>query len=135
MRSSVIALGIITVTFFGLLILLTRQTGKSNFELNAQQMHQQVQKVDYVLQPAELAQMEGYKIIDLRAPGLSIPRHLQDTLMIPMTQLLATKYQAFFEQGSPKVILADDPSHAHAAWMLLTQLGYENLFVMTPWKN
>lgn len=135
MRSSVITLGIITVTFFGLLILLTRQAGQSNFKLNAQEMHQQAQKMDYVIQPGELTRMAGYKIIDLRAPGLSVPRHLQDTLTIPMAQLLDAEYQAFFEQRSPKVILAYDPTHAHAAWMLLTQLGYENLFVMSPREN
>ena len=132
MRRSIITLGVIVVVFFSLLILLTSRIDQSEFEHSAHDMHVLIRDVDYVILPGELEEKRDHKLIDLRDPGRFAFHHLDGAINVPMASILEKKFQGLFSLDTPKVILAHDPIHAHTAWMLLTQLGYKNLFVMKP---
>ena len=130
MRSTILTLGIIIVSFFALLILITSRAEKSNFKHSAQEMHQLATATDYVILPSELAKMPEYRLIDLRKPKAFIMAHRDGAMNIPVSNILDDEFKTLFASAVPKVFLAHDPIHAHETWMLLSQLGYQNLLVM-----
>ncbi|TRX54865.1 rhodanese-like domain-containing protein [Fulvivirga sp. M361] len=130
MRSTILTLGIIMVAFFALLIIVTSGVEKSSFKHSAQEMHRLATTTDYVILPSELAKMPEYRLIDLRKPKAFIIAHKDGALNIPVSNILDDEFKMLFASAVPKVFLAHDPIHAHETWMLLSQLGYQNLLVM-----
>ena len=130
MKSTLRILGVIIVLLFGLLLLLTGKADKSDFKYSAQEMHQLVTTTDYVIDSGHLKEMPGYTLIDLRRPEEFVQGHLEGATNIPVASVLNDEHKALFASETPKVLLAHDPILAHETWMLLTQLGYGNLWVM-----
>ena len=130
MKSTLRTLGVIIVLFFGLLLLLTSKADKSDFKYSAREMLQLVTNTDYVIDSGYLKEMPGYTLIDLRKPEEFVLGHAKDAINIPVASILDDKHKALFASDAPKVLLAHDPIRAHETWMLLTQLGHGNLWVM-----
>ncbi len=127
-KSSIRPLGIIMVSIFGFLVIISQYADNSRFELTAQQMHEVIQKADYIVDAKKLAQLDNPTLIDISAPTEFVAK--DNVKNIPLSTILDEEYDPLFSNSSPKVILSSDPVNAHEAWMLLTQLGYEELFVM-----
>lgn len=134
MKSAVRPLGIIIVSLFGFLVIVTRYTDKGNFELSAQDMYAKVLSVNYTIERASLGQFNSPILIDIRGPESFIVQHQESVINIPVSSILDEEYKKLFKSDSPKIILAYDPVNAHEAWMLLTQMGYKQLFVMRAEK-
>ena len=130
MKSTLRTLGVIIVLFFGLLLLFTTKADKSDFKYSAQEMLQLVSNTDYVIDSGHLKEMPQYTLIDLRKPEEFVQDHAEGTLNIPVASVLQDEHKTLFASDTPKVLLAHDPIRAHETWMLLTQLGYGNLWVM-----
>ena len=134
MKSTVVTLGVIMTVFFGLLILLTRQADQSAFRYTAQEMHQLVTSTNYVIPSDQIKEMPEYVLIDIREPEEFILGHLDGAINIPVSSVLDEEFKSSFSSDIPKIILSYDPIRTHETWMLLTQLGYKNLWVMDPEK-
>ncbi|MFY0624706.1 MAG: rhodanese-like domain-containing protein [Reichenbachiella sp.] len=129
MKSSIRPLGIITVSIFGFLIILTLFNNNSNFKLTAQEMHAKVILTNYMLDSAGIAEKENMIFVDLREPQEYLISHQKEAINIPMSSLLEEQFQPIWGNNYPKVLYANSPIKGHEAWMLLTQMGVEKLFV------
>lgn len=129
MKSSIRPLGIITVSIFGFLIILTMYNNKSNFEMTAQEMQVQVVMTNYALDSTAMAKLEGALFVDIRDPQEFITSGASGTINIPLASILDDENVQFWRSNQPKVILSKDPVKGHEAWMLLTQMGVEGLFI------
>jgi rhodanese-related sulfurtransferase len=129
MKYKIRPLGIIMVSIFGFLVILTFYTDKSQFKLTGKEMHAKVLAANYALKNEQAFDMVGAKIVDLRDSKSFrlIPR--EGAINIHLASILSDENEAFFETDVPKVLISDDAVQSHEAWMLLTQLGYENLYV------
>ena len=78
--------------------------------------------------------MPGYQLIDIRTPYDYIKGHIQSAVNIPYNIMLEEENLDFLralDQDSVIIILyGNDQSQANCPWMLLRQIGIENVKVM-----
>lgn len=129
MKSVKRPLGIIMVSLFGFLLIITFYADKSNFEVSTKEMQTIVLTKDYSLTRSVVKQMSDAQLIDIRNAEYFAINHDSSALNIPLPTILDDIYHDLFESDRPKVILAHDPIKANEAWMLLTQLGYKEIYV------
>ncbi|MFT7233814.1 MAG: rhodanese-related sulfurtransferase [Cyclobacteriaceae bacterium] len=130
MKSYIRPLGIIIISLFGFLLIISLYADKSNFEMNGKEMHQKVLSNYYTLSFGAEKQLENPILIDIRDAENFAINHLPKSINIPLPSILDESNVDLFRKANPKVILAYEPIKAHEAWMLLSQMGFENLFVM-----
>jgi rhodanese-related sulfurtransferase len=130
MKPSIRPLAIITVSIFGFLIILTQYANKSNFELTAQDIYKEAIKTNYVLNDTEISKLKNRSLIDIREPEQYIISHDPKAINIPLSSILNEEYQGIWRRNQPKILQSNDPVKAHGAWMLLTQLGVEQLYIL-----
>ena len=71
------------------------------------------------------------KMIDIRTPGAYAKDALPGSVNIPIGEFFGKDWMTMLSQRHvTKVILADDEAREHAAYLLLQELGYENLAVL-----
>jgi|GEM_PF-3158963 len=129
MKSAIRPLGIITISLFGFLAIVSFYTDKSKLEYSGREMQEKALSTKYLLSEEEVHGLKNPQIVDIRDSKNYRLEHEDDALNIPLSVILDEEYKNFFESSDPKVILAYDPVKANEAWMLMTQLGYENLYV------
>ena len=125
MKSAIRPLAIIGISILGFLLIVVGYADTNKLKLTAEEMHTKISEADYLLEK----DIPSAQLIDIRSPEEFMLNNVEGTLNIPLSAILDKKYESIFGSEKPKVILAYDPIKAHEAWMLLTQLGYQNLFV------
>ena len=68
-------------------------------------------------------------LIDIRDERSFLVDHLDHSVNVPLSQLLNDESLELIGQSRPKVIISDERNHANESWMLLTQMGYDSIFV------
>jgi rhodanese-related sulfurtransferase len=130
MKSSIRPLAIIVISLFGFLLIVTIFLDRDNFKYNAQEMHQIIKDREaYVIDSLKFAEMSDAYLVDIRNPEDFIMSN-DRMVNIPLAQIIDEENAAFFKNNATKVLFAEEPLKAHEAWMLLTQMGYEDLYVL-----
>ena len=80
-----------------------------------------------------MSDLEQPLIIDLRKPQIFAQKGMEGSINIPIAAILDQEYEQVFGDSNAKVLYADDPVNAHEAWMLLTQMGYKEIYVLKSW--
>ncbi len=132
MKSAIRPLAIIVISLFGFLLIITKYADRNKFELTGKEMYAKVLSTNYELDQTEIAKLGAVQYIDIRATETSDYSQQDSIVNIPLSGILDDNFQQLFASKTPKVILAHDPIKAHEAWMLLTQLGYQELYVLKP---
>jgi rhodanese-related sulfurtransferase len=109
-----------------------RSTGEFRFRLTAPEMLGRVTKSSHFTGVPGIASMMGDVaiIIDLRDHQAYDASHIPDAVNIPFDMILDKSFRNIFLEGKKKVLYCDDGKYSDAAWMILTQFGYENLSVL-----
>lgn len=109
-----------------------RSTGKFRLSLTAAEMLGRVAEGRHLTGTSELNEMKGDApvIIDLRDPRAYAVSHIPDAVNIPYDLLLDKSFRKIFRDGKAKVLYCDNGALSDAAWMILTQFGYQNLTVL-----
>ena len=71
--------------------------------------------------------------VDLRNPGEFTKGHIDGAVNIPFNSLMDPENLEFFREKGPAtiaVLYGEDQIQANGPWMILTQLGYENIKVL-----
>ncbi|MEP0367216.1 MAG: rhodanese-like domain-containing protein [Cyclobacteriaceae bacterium] len=123
-------LEIIMVSLFGFLLIVSFYAHKSNFKMSAKELHGQVLNKQYVIDKEQVMKMSNYQLIDIRKHEDYVIDHTEGSLNVPLPALLNEEHQNLFKSDNAKIIMGHAPLKAHEAWMLLTQLGVENLYVL-----
>jgi hypothetical protein len=130
MNTRVKILGFLVVSFFAILLLVTSFTQKNQIVYKGEAMLEVVNKSNYLLDSTELAKIPLYLLIDLRSVEKAILHPVQGAINIPVAELLAKEQESIFQREGVKVFLSNDLQHANQAWMLMTQLGYQDIYVL-----
>ena len=81
----------------------------------------------------------SYLLIDLRNPYDYIKGYLGEAINIPVSDILADESISLFEELKENNILVilygKDQMEANGPWMLLTQLGYDNMKILLGGYN
>lgn len=129
MKSSIRPLSIIMISLFGFFLIITNYADKSDFQYSGKEMLEIVRSGSYTVS-LDTVKLNDEVIIDLRDSKQFSNNHFERAINIPLSDLLNTEYEDFFSSTSRKLLTSNDAADAHEAWMLLTQLGYKNLYVL-----
>ena len=130
MKSAIRPLGIVILSIIGFLVIISQYTNKNNFKVSAKDLHSNVLSNNYNLDKASFDKLSKVNLIDIRDKHSFELKHEEKSVNIPLSAILNKEYKELFESENPKVILAHDAIKAHEAWMLLSQLGYTELYVL-----
>ena len=78
----------------------------------------------------ELSANKDALFIDVRTPKEYNGYHVENAINIPFERLLDEQYERLFNNEQLKVLYGTSSVDANAAWMILTQYGYDHLFVL-----
>ena len=126
----------IPVTILLGVTILLALPGKNSFEYSAMDMSKEIQKRTYILSVSrykEIKQSGSIPVIlaDLRQAGEFESGHLPDAILFPSgDQNLASLHDFINQQDGHVFLYADQTATACEWWILLTQMGLENLFVL-----
>ena len=111
-----------------------RQNEKYAFKLTALEMHKKITTERHLLSAQDLKnELESgkYVLVDIRNPREFIGEHLPEAINIPYERILDEEHESLFEESDRiKVLYDNNDVWSNAAWMILTQYGYENLIVL-----
>jgi rhodanese-related sulfurtransferase len=128
--------GFIPATILLGIIILLALPGKNSFEYSSTHMAQEIQKRTYIVSVSRYKEMKmggsmPVLLADIRPAAEYESGHLPDAISIPFEgQDLASLYDLVNKQEGYVFLYADQTSMACEWWMLLTQMGMENIYVL-----
>ncbi|RMG70460.1 MAG: rhodanese-like domain-containing protein [Bacteroidetes bacterium] len=133
-RSYLLGLGaVVLLALFALALITFQQIDPYAFPTPARGMVTRVQDGAHLLTPATVeAQLAAgeLQVVDLRDPKRFAGYHLEGAVNIPLDRILDADFEPVLNSGKPTLLVSADGQQALQAWVLLTQYGYENLFVL-----
>ena len=134
MKSRVnIPLAIVSLSILGFFLIIVQLSDRGRLKLTAREMHNRVLSENYILDQEKYNKLEAPVLIDIRdRSSFTVSGGPEGSVNIPVSTLLDEENLQQFKGQNPKVILAHDPISANETWMLLTQMGYESIFVLDP---
>lgn len=126
---------IVTISFLFAFILAACSPGsEAAYEASPEATLQAVLADDYLVSPEEAGEWNGdaaYQFVDLRSPAMFSRGHIDGAVNIPTQNLLEPANKEQLSADNKTFILyADTELAANGPWMLLRQLGYDNVKVL-----
>ncbi len=119
-----------------------RHNQKYKFSVSTEDMHAKILNGSHRITPAEakkLLKNEDYIFVDLSNPRQYEYFHIEGSVNVPFEMVLNESYVSILEEDKNKVFISKDGIRAEEIWTLLTQRGYDNLFVLEGgrayWRN
>ena len=122
---------IILSIIFGVATL--KVTGKYRFQRSATEMLAKVNTQSQYLdmsEAKELVSNDTVIFIDIRTPKEFEGYHIENSLNIPFDRLLDDDFIGVLDNDQMKILYGNNSVGSNAAWMVLTQYGYDKLFVL-----
>jgi rhodanese-related sulfurtransferase len=119
-------------------ILITYRAPKLNFERSPEEMLTLLQEGDNIVPVDQIGQLmkdENTSIIDLRSKGDFVVNHIKGAINVPKPQILNEESIELFDEDKNFILYGEDHTSANGVWMLLRQLGYDNVKVLLGGYN
>lgn len=129
-KNSARSLGIVIISMFGFLIILTFYTDGNKLEFTGQEMHEILKDEDYTIEKNELSSLSNPLIVSLDRKEQFLKTGSQGEYNIPLPEILSEDSKKLWENSSPKVIYAQNEAESYQAWVLLRQMGYTGIYVL-----
>lgn len=134
-------LTIAAILFAVLLILgfITLKEPEISYTLSSTEMLNRAVSFDDLITPEEVQDIvknkdNRYLLADIRMPAEFHTSHIGEARNIPVQEILEKDYLEFFEDlsrsGIIVILYGNDQQDANGAWMILNQVGIDNLRVM-----
>ncbi|MDD3664904.1 MAG: rhodanese-like domain-containing protein [Bacteroidales bacterium] len=125
----------------GVIIAAVPKNTTTPYKLDAVQILDELKSGTQYLEPEQVAQMLVEKdpylqLIDIRSQAEFEKFSLPGAVNVPFDNILAADYTELFDQDTKiNVFYGNGTTQANEAWMLLRQLGYENINVLRGGLN
>lgn len=115
-------------------LVIVKIISKNGFKQDAREAIESVESNNFQITIEELKEAENqYLIVDLTESG-SAP--FENSVKIPFKKMLEESSLEKFKATENKILLlSDDNSVAVKAWMILNQLDFKNVFVLSDEEN
>ncbi|NPA68965.1 MAG: rhodanese-like domain-containing protein [Chlorobi bacterium] len=129
----IIGISFILIVVFGL---VTKETPEHHYRISTDEMLEKTLKHDYIIRFDKFFDIyynndSLYRFIDLRSAHDFQAGHLPGAINIPLAKILNDEYKNIVNQDKKiNVLYYSDQCGACAPWMILTQLGYKNNYVL-----
>lgn len=112
------------------------------FKVTAEDMHLKLLSDSHQVTPAEaqkLLKSDEYVFVDLSNPRQYEYFHIAGSYNVPFETVLDDAYKSLLKESKKKVLVSETGIRAEEIWNLLTQYGYNNLYVLeggrTYWRE
>ncbi len=125
----------------GMIIAAVPQNVTRPYKLTASQMLAVANSSSQFLSPDEVADFliqkdPNLQLIDVRTPDEFMKFSLPGAINIPLTDLLSDEFKDILDQEiKMNVLYSNGTLQANEAWMITTQLGYKNNYVLQGGLN
>lgn len=129
----IIGIVFILVVIFGL---LTMEKPKHHYRMNTEEMLTKTLQHDYIIRFDKFFDIYHnhdslYRFIDLRSAHDFQVAHLSGAINIPLSKILNNEYKDIVNQDKKiNILYYSNQCGACGPWMILTQLGYKNNFIL-----
>jgi hypothetical protein len=116
------------------ILVLIRGTAAERFKEDARKLAEPSFSHSNTMSREQLATFKsGYRIIDISDPGKQLEKHPGDSVIhLPAEIILEKTGQEVLRSNKlPVLLYSSDPAISARVWMLLSQMGYRNLFILT----
>ncbi|HPD64497.1 MAG TPA: rhodanese-like domain-containing protein [Bacteroidia bacterium] len=132
MKSKINWILIVVILFIVLIIIgfLTLRKPAFSYKMTSDEIIQKYLKAEDAVSPEnlnDLMKKNDFLLVDIRKPSDFVKKHLENAVNVPFADLLSEDYKSLFTDPRQKIIYANNESNALQAWMILTQIGYQNL--------
>ena len=133
---------VVLAVFLGLSSLKISQ--KFRVSKSAEEVHQELINHNHLISPEKASEIldsqdQEYVFVDLRNPQDYDNFHIQDAVNVPYQRVLDKDYETYLRNSQIKILYSERSVKADQIRLLLTQYGYENLFVLqggiSHWKE
>jgi len=138
-------LGLLVVLIaVGLIFTSIQASKKFKFSRSAEDIHAELVNRDYLMSPQKVkkiidAKDDNYIFVDIRNPRDYANFHIESAVNVPIQQALDDAYISELKNSKIKVLYSQESIKADQIRVLLTQYGYENLYVLqggaSYWKE
>ena len=131
LKSLKVVLLVLLVVF---VLVIVRTTGKNRFKQDAQNVIEAVKSNNFSVTMKDLKGTENqYFIVDLTGSGSA---QFENSVKIPFEKLLdETTLQQLKKTDNKILLFSDDNSVAVKAWVILNQLDFKNVFILSDHEN
>ncbi len=135
-RKFIIGLGaVVILIMISLIALSLREKNKNKIVVSAEKVHEFISEGNFFYEPEQLkrdidSEVLDVKVLDLRSPDIYLLDHITNAINIPYQRVLDDENSAYFKSTGKKVIYTDDEAKSAELWVLLKQLGYEDIYVL-----
>ena len=135
-RKFTIGLGLLIILVAVSLIALSMKEKKENkIIVSAEEVHKVISAGNYFFDPEQLekdlnSNETNFIIIDLRSPDQFLADHIEGAINIPFQRILDSENADYFKDEKIKIVYTNDESKSAEVWVLLEQLGYEEVYVL-----
>lgn len=125
----------------GLIIAAVPQNKTHPYKLSASQMLTEATSTSQFLSPDAIADMivqkdPNLQLIDVRTPDEFLKFSLAGAINVPLSDLLSEEFKDILDQEiKMNVFYSNGTLQANEAWMISTQLGYKNNYVLQGGLN
>ncbi len=127
---------ILPIFLIGLFFIGCQKKSTLTFKLTPEEALKKVTATDYILSEEGYAQFiddhkDNFTFIDLRSPAISEQNPMDNAINIPIVDLLEKENIELMQSKEFVLLYGDTNAQANDVWLLLTQLGFENVKVST----
>lgn len=128
----------------GLIFTSIQSSRKYKFDRRAEELHQQLIEATHYVDPSTAMEIisnqdDNYIFVDIRNPRDFANFHIEGAVNVPIPRILDDVYIPYLESDRKKILYSDESIEADQIRLLLTQYGYDNLYVLqggaTYWKE
>ncbi|MFC2115849.1 rhodanese-like domain-containing protein [Bacteroidota bacterium] len=116
-----------------LLLVILSLPGKDCYMLNAFDLMERIGNHNHILSSDILDSpdgMTGKVLVDLRKQDVFQKSHLPGAVSLPADELNVESIREFFNESEVYLLYAEETSRASQVWILITQMGIENVLVL-----
>ena len=124
----------ISVALFALVLLVPLE--RDSFRLRSADVLDRIAKQDFLLDSAKMKTMlkEGAVLVDLNGTQEFKDPHLSGSVNLPLETWDVKTIRSFFKPSGKYILCSEDLSLSCMAWMLLTQMGMKDVWVLGTGK-
>ncbi|MBC8488309.1 MAG: rhodanese-like domain-containing protein [Bacteroidetes bacterium] len=126
--------GIAVIVLIVILSIAIKKRQEYNFEFTAERMLETLKDKKHLMSPFMLQESlnnnEDIVIVDVRDPHQYNHDKIQTAVNIPLHTIFDESYEDFFESDKKKVLYCNGCVKSNEACILLTQYGYNNIYVL-----
>ena len=135
MKKTNVVIGLLSLIGIIFIIIISANSDDFDFQINAKEFLTESKELSKNMSPIDAAESilekkSNVVFVDVRNEDMFNTFHLENAVNIPIHKILNEESIEFYKSDVKKVFYCNNGILANQVWMLLTQFGIKNIFVL-----